>query len=56
MLTPQLQFYDRFGEDPDIVVNDITVLDLKLRTNGVVKCRRSGFRDVLIETLMTVSA
>ena len=51
--TPQLQFYDRFGENPDIVVNDITVLDAENFYGRMTLSNAAalGSRDVLIETI-----
>ena len=50
--TPDLTFFDRFGENPDIVVDSITVLDAENLYGKMTLSNAAtlGMRDVLIET------
>ena len=51
-LTPQITFHDRFGENPDILVNDITVLDAENLYGRMTLSNAAalGNRDVFIDT------
>lgn len=50
---PTLSFYDRFGENPDIVVDSVTVLDAENLYGQMTLSNAAslGMRDVKIETL-----
>jgi hypothetical protein len=49
---PLIQFHDRFGENPDIVINDVTVLDAENLYGRMTLSNAAalGMRDVLIES------
>ena len=49
--TPRLSFYDRFGENPDIVVEDVTVLDAENLYGRMTLSNAAalGMRDVMID-------
>jgi len=50
---PRIIFFDRFGENPDIVINDITVLDAENLYGRMTLSNAAalGNRDVVIETI-----
>ncbi|MEC7985802.1 MAG: hypothetical protein VX278_11610 [Myxococcota bacterium] len=50
---PRIVFFDRFGENPDIVVNDMTVLDAENLYGRMTLSNAAalGNRDVVIETI-----
>ena len=50
---PRIIFFDRFGENPDIVINDMTVLDAENLYGRMTLSNAAalGNRDVVIETI-----
>jgi hypothetical protein len=50
--TPRLSFFDRFGENPDIIVEDVTILDAENLYGRMTLSNAAalGMRDVMIET------
>lgn len=51
--TPTIRFFDRFGENPDILINDITILDSENFYGRMTLSNAAalGSRDVLIDSI-----